>query len=75
MKAACAIAAAGILMAGGAARMAPVSGVTGNGQQAAGYQNLISLFNDWRAFQKPKIVDGVPDSNEQPAPSPDSALG
>ena len=60
MKAACAIAAVGMLMAGGAARLAAVAGVTGNGQPA-GYQNLISLFNDWRAFQKPAIVDGVPD--------------
>jgi uncharacterized protein (DUF885 family) len=25
------------------------------------YEDLVSLFSDWRAFQKPKIVDGVPD--------------
>jgi len=23
--------------------------------------DLVSLFNDWRAFQKPKLIDGVPD--------------
>jgi len=25
------------------------------------YAHLISLFTDWREFQKPKLVDGVPD--------------
>jgi hypothetical protein len=25
------------------------------------YGDLVSLFADWRAFQKPKLVDGVPD--------------
>jgi len=25
------------------------------------YEDLGSLFTDWRAFQKPKLVDGVPD--------------
>jgi CubicO group peptidase (beta-lactamase class C family) len=25
------------------------------------YEDLTSLFADWRAFQKPKLVDGVPD--------------
>jgi hypothetical protein len=25
------------------------------------YEDLVSLFSDWRAFQKPKTVDGVPD--------------
>ena len=29
--------------------------------QTAGYAELVTLFNDWRAFQKPKVVDGVPD--------------
>ena len=28
---------------------------------AAGPADLVSLFSDWRAFQKPKVVDGVPD--------------
>ena len=27
---------------------------------ASRYEDLVSLFNDWRAFQKPKLVDGVP---------------
>jgi hypothetical protein len=31
-------------------------------QRTAGrYEDLTSLFADWRAFQKPKLVDGVPD--------------
>jgi hypothetical protein len=25
------------------------------------YEDLVSLFADWRSFQKPKVVDGVPD--------------
>ena len=24
------------------------------------YEDLLSLFTDWRAFQKPKLTDGVP---------------
>jgi len=28
---------------------------------AAGHADLVSLFTEWRAFQKPKIVNGVPD--------------
>jgi hypothetical protein len=27
----------------------------------AGYEGLVALFRDWREFQKPRIVDGVPD--------------
>ena len=25
------------------------------------YEDLVSFFRDWRSFQKPKLVDGVPD--------------
>src|SRR5450432_1579361 len=25
------------------------------------YEDLVTFFRDWRAFQKPKLVDGVPD--------------
>jgi len=46
MKAACAIAAVVIL--------------TGSGQ-SNGRPDLVALFNEWRAFQKPKLVDGVAD--------------
>ena len=28
---------------------------------AGSYDALLSLFSNWRAFQKPKLVDGVPD--------------
>jgi hypothetical protein len=60
MKSACVIVAA-ILSASLTAPMpSAVSGLTGSGQSSA-YQDLVSLFNDWRAFQKPKVVDGVPD--------------
>ncbi len=27
----------------------------------ARYEDLVSLFREWRMFQKPKVVDGVPD--------------
>ncbi len=29
--------------------------------RSTSYQDLTKLFADWRAFQKPKVVDGVPD--------------
>lgn len=25
------------------------------------YDDLVALFADWRTFQKPRLVDGVPD--------------
>ncbi len=28
---------------------------------AGGYSDLVTLFGEWRAFQKPALVDGVPD--------------
>ncbi len=31
------------------------------GGAAGRYEDLLSLFADWRAFQKPKLVNGVPD--------------
>jgi Bacterial protein of unknown function (DUF885) len=52
MKRACAVAAAALLFANG---HSPVAA------QPAAYQDLVALFNDWRAFQRPKVVDGVPD--------------
>ena len=61
MRAACAIAAA-ILFASGTAgtatRHPPVAAMA---EQAGGYADLVSLFTEWRAFQKPKLTDGVPD--------------
>ena len=29
--------------------------------RSSNYEDLINLFKDWRAFQKPRLVDGVPD--------------
>lgn len=29
--------------------------------QGAGHADLVRLFTDWRTFQKPRLVDGVPD--------------
>jgi hypothetical protein len=31
------------------------------GQPSSSYEDLLKLFREWRAFQKPAIVDGVPD--------------
>jgi hypothetical protein len=31
------------------------------GARSARYEDLVTLFADWRAFQRPKIVNGVPD--------------
>ncbi len=33
----------------------------GDARGASGYDSLVSLFSEWRAFQKPKLQDGVPD--------------
>lgn len=30
-------------------------------QPEAGYADLVALFKEWRAFQRPKLVEGVPD--------------
>jgi uncharacterized protein (DUF885 family) len=29
--------------------------------KTAGYADLVALFSDWRAFQRPRLVQGVPD--------------
>jgi hypothetical protein len=31
------------------------------GSPSTRYDDLVALFNDWRAFQQPKLVEGVPD--------------
>jgi uncharacterized protein (DUF885 family) len=33
----------------------------GDVRPASRYEGLVSLFSEWRAFQKPKLEDGVPD--------------
>ncbi len=44
---------AGVVVGGGAAHASPVPGSTR-------YEDLVTFFRDWRAFQKPKLVEGVP---------------
>ncbi len=39
-------------------------GGTPVGSRSTRYEDLLSLFNEWRDFQKPRIVDGVPDYSE-----------
>ncbi|MGI8509319.1 MAG: DUF885 family protein [Gemmatimonadaceae bacterium] len=34
---------------------------TPGGRRSARYADLVTFFNDWRTFQQPKLVDGVPD--------------
>jgi hypothetical protein len=45
---------AGVLVGGGTGHASPVPG-------SSRYEDLVSFFRDWRSFQKPKLVDGVPD--------------
>ena len=47
-----------ILMAGSGVGDSQPSAISG---KSGGYENLVSLFRQWRSFQKPKIVEGVPD--------------
>jgi uncharacterized protein (DUF885 family) len=35
--------------------------LSGSAHAAGGYSDLVALFHDWRVFQKPTIVDGIPD--------------
>jgi hypothetical protein len=37
------------------------SGAAGASPPASTHDDLVSFFREWRAFQKPKLVDGVPD--------------
>ena len=42
---------------GGAGSAAPDR----SGQRSTRYEDLVSLFTEWRAFQRPTLVNGVPD--------------
>ena len=53
LAAACLLAAA--LAAGGAGK------ASSSPPRSSRYDDLVSFFQDWRAFQKPKLADGVPD--------------
>jgi uncharacterized protein DUF885 len=44
---------------------ATVAGATPDGPAGSRYDDLVSFFRDWRSFQKPKLVDGVPDYTAQ----------
>jgi len=37
------------------------TGDSGGRARTTRYEDLVTLFQDWRAFQRPKLVDGVPD--------------
>ena len=34
---------------------------SGHAQQPRRYDDLVALFTEWRQFQRPKLIDGVPD--------------
>ena len=52
-----AAAAACILFAG----LFPSPTLTQSAGSSSRYEDLVALFADWRAFQKPRMVNGVPD--------------
>src|SRR5262245_9223840 len=39
----------------------PAAPASAAGARSTRYEDLVTLFADWRAFQRPKIVNGVPD--------------
>jgi hypothetical protein len=41
--------------------LAAAAGLAAGDARSARYQDLLSFFREWRSFQKPKLVDGVPD--------------
>jgi uncharacterized protein DUF885 len=40
---------------------APAAAASAAGPRSTRYEDLVTLFADWRTFQRPKIVSGVPD--------------
>ena len=55
------IVAAAIAAAISTACGASSSGSATSGSRSTRYEDLLALFTEWRAFQKPKLADGVPD--------------
>jgi hypothetical protein len=49
--------AASLALSTGCAPSAPPTEVTAS----TSYEDLVSLFEEWRAFEKPEFIDGVPD--------------
>src|SRR6267378_1668498 len=49
------VAAAGLISSCATATAPPAA------RRTSSYQDLAALFAEWRAFQRPKLVDGVPD--------------
>ena len=56
VTAACVLVAAAAALAAGAAGHR-----SSDTRRSARYEDLVSCFREWRTFQKPKLVDGVPD--------------
>jgi len=50
---------AGLIALGGVLALGP--GRASAQPPGAGYEDLVRLFDDWRVFQRPVLVDGVPD--------------
>jgi len=53
--------AAACLLAAAAFAVAVAGGAPPDPPRGARYEDLLSFFREWRSFQKPKLVDGVPD--------------
>lgn len=45
----------------GAVGMAGIVSVSDSGAAHGGYDDLVRLFEEWRAFERPPLVDGAPD--------------
>jgi hypothetical protein len=55
LKSSCLVVLAGLVVSCTARDVVPVAG------RSTRYEDLTSLFSEWREFQKPRLVDGVPD--------------
>src|SRR6185369_5034007 len=53
--------AAALLLAAAALVVGAPGNSPANPPRSARYEDLLSFFREWRAFQRPKLVEGVPD--------------
>jgi len=53
--------AAALLLAAAALVVGAAGDAPTNPLRSGRYEDLVSFFREWRAFQRPKLVEGVPD--------------